>query len=181
MENWNVVVTTYEQGFGRARDILRNFGQVTKTPYFNVLVLRVEAIPDFLEALKARVAEDPTLLASFSRVLPARETFDFQSPDEFDARAKAVVSQWLPQLAGKSFHARMHRHGFKGRLSSHEEERRLAEFALERLEQGGSSARISFQDPDFLLEVVTVSQRAGLSLWSREDGARYPFLRLLRD
>ena len=76
---------------------------------------------------------------------------------------------------------RMHRHGFKARLSSHEEERLLAELVLERLQEGGSSARISFHDPDFLLEVVTVGQRAGLSLWSREDGKRYPFLPLSRD
>jgi adenylyl- and sulfurtransferase ThiI len=143
--------------------------------------MRVEDIGRFLDQLQERVARDPTLMKNLSRVLPAMDSFTFQSPDEFEAKAKKTVSQWLPQLAGKAFHVRMHRHGFKGRLSSHEEERMLAEFVLERLEEGGSSARISFHEADFLVEVVTVGQRAGLSLWSREDGKRFPFLRLARD
>ena len=75
----------------------------------------------------------------------------------------------------------MHRHGFKGRLSSHEEEKSLTEFLLERLRESGQPDRIIFHDSDFVLVVVTVGQRAGASLWSRDDGNRYPFLRLAQE
>ena len=114
-------------------------------------------------------------------MLPAVATFDFNSPDETDARAREAANQWVPQRAGKSFHVRMRLHGFKGRLSSHEEEKSLAEFLLERLQESGQPNRIILHDSDFVLVVVTVDQRAGVSLWSRDDGNRYPFLRLAQE
>jgi tRNA(Ser,Leu) C12 N-acetylase TAN1 len=40
------------------------------------------------------------------------------------------------------------------------------------------SARVSFADPDYILALETVGQRAGLSLWDRVQRARYPFLGL---
>jgi hypothetical protein len=142
MENWNVGVTTCEEGFGRARDILKNFGEVSRTPYFNVLVLRVEAIRDFLEALKARVDQDQRSWRVFPR--PAREeTFDFQSPDEFEARAKAAVRNGCRNF--REVLPRAHAPArIQGRLSSHEEERRLAEFALERLSKAAARRESAF-------------------------------------
>lgn len=44
----------------------------------------------------------------------------------------------------------------------------------EALEARGTPARIDFSDPDAILAVETVGQRAGLSLWSREVIARHP-------
>jgi hypothetical protein len=42
----------------------------------------------------------------------------------------------------------------------------------------GNPGRITFADPDAILALETVDCRAGLSLWSREDLQRYPFLHL---
>jgi tRNA(Ser,Leu) C12 N-acetylase TAN1 len=42
----------------------------------------------------------------------------------------------------------------------------------------GTPARVTFEDPDFIVAVETVGQRAGMSLWSREELQRYPFVRL---
>jgi hypothetical protein len=72
----------------------------------------------------------------------------------------------------------MHRRGFKGRLSSQHEERFLDEVLLEALDTRGKPSRITFEDPDAILALETVDSRAGVSLWTREDIQRYPFLHL---
>ena len=49
---------------------------------------------------------------------------------------------------------------------------------VENLEQAGTPGHITFEDLDAILAVETISQRAGLSLWTREKLKRYPFLHL---
>lgn len=39
-------------------------------------------------------------------------------------------------------------------------------------------ARVDFDDPDFIVVLETVGQRGGMSLWSREQRQRYPFVNL---
>ena len=72
----------------------------------------------------------------------------------------------------------MHRRGFHEQMSSHEEERVLDQAILDALEQQGNPARMSFEDPDIIIDVDTVDGRAGLSCWTRDDLASYPFLKL---
>ena len=84
----------------------------------------------------------------------------------------------LPKLADKSFHVRMHRRGFKGRISSHDEERFLDKILLEELGKMSKPGHITFEDPDVILVVETVGQQAGLSCWNREDLQHYPLLKL---
>jgi tRNA(Ser,Leu) C12 N-acetylase TAN1 len=72
----------------------------------------------------------------------------------------------------------MHRRGFKHRISSHEEECRLGAALLDALDVAGTPGSLSFENPDAIVAIETVGQRAGISLWSREDLERYPFLRL---
>jgi tRNA(Ser,Leu) C12 N-acetylase TAN1 len=50
--------------------------------------------------------------------MPVQKKFSFQSPDEFEYKAKKEIEEWIPRLAGKAFHVRMHRRGFKDRLKS---------------------------------------------------------------
>jgi tRNA(Ser,Leu) C12 N-acetylase TAN1 len=40
----------------------------------------------------------------------------------------------------------------------------------------GRPGRINFADPDHVIDIETVGNRAGLSIWSRDDLRRYPFL-----
>jgi hypothetical protein len=72
----------------------------------------------------------------------------------------------------------MHRRGFKGRLSSLEEERMLDEFLLKLTKEGSNLGHVTFEGPDVIIAVETVAHRAGLSLWTREDLHRYPFVRI---
>lgn len=179
MRDWNVVVTVRERrGYRRARRLLSRFGQPDETNYFNVLALRVDDPRSFLEALRDEGQADPGELAPLSRVVPTTRGFSFQTPAEFEERARVAVRAWAPALAGRSFHIRVHRRGFKGRLSSPQEERLLSEELLEAIEDQGSSARVCYDDPDAVGVIEVIDGRAGLSLWTRDDLERYPFLRI---
>ena len=178
MINWNVVVNVHEYGFRKAFELLQGLGAVFTTDFFNVLVMKVSNIPRFLETLNAWVSDDPNLLKILARVVPVTSTFTFQSPDEFEAKAKEAVLPWVSQLAGKTFHVRMYRRGFKGVISSQEEEQFLDRILLEELEKMGNPGSIIFKDPDAIIVVETVGQQAGLSCWNREDLQDYSLLKL---
>ncbi|MBI5440479.1 MAG: hypothetical protein HY900_04625 [Deltaproteobacteria bacterium] len=178
MKDWNVVASVQPEGYSRGRRLLETWGSVAKTDYFNVLVARVDDVEALLEGLRSAAEKEPRILHTLGRVVPARETFDFRSAEEFEQGASALCREWAPALAGRAFHVRMHRRGFKGRLSGQTEEQRLDGVLLEALEAAGAPGRITFDDPDAIVAVETVGGRAGLSLWTREDLARYPLLGL---
>jgi tRNA(Ser,Leu) C12 N-acetylase TAN1 len=178
MQAWNVVVTVPSQAYGQARRLLAAYGEVAKTEFFNVLALQVEDPGRFLDALHRDAAADPSMGRALARVVPVNFRFLFQSPQEFETRLCEAVLPWIPRLADHSFHVRMHRRGFKGRLASQTEERFLDHFILEQLAQAGAAAQVDFDDPDFILAVESIGQQAGVSLWSREQRRRYPLLKL---
>ena len=176
--DWNVVATTYSGSYSEAKRLLRRYGEVADTEYFNVLVLTVPDVWVFLQELEDLTRRDMTLLNAASRIIPALQSFDFQSPQEFEEKASRVLDALIPQLKGSSFHVRMHRRGFKGRLSSQEEERFLDRHVLSRLEEAHSPGRVTFDDPDVIITVETVGQRAGVACWNRKERERFPFLNL---
>lgn len=176
--DWNVIVSVREGGFGRARQLLREFGAVGPSGFLNVLVMRVDDPKRLLEGLAAALLQEPDAVGFLGRVVPVRSTFTFQSPEEFEARARDAALAFLPELAGKGFHVRMHRHGFRGRLFSQDEERRLGAVLQEAMEKAGAPGHVTFEDPDAILAVETLGNQAGLSVWTREQLRRYAFLRL---
>jgi tRNA(Ser,Leu) C12 N-acetylase TAN1 len=178
MRDWNVVVTIHDKGFILACELLGEFGRIEKTAFFNVLVMRVEDVREFLDGLQREISENRTVLNFLARVIPVGELFDFRTPEEFESRAKEIALYRVPLLADKSFHVRIHRRGFKGRLSSMEEERLIADVLLDALEKAGTPGRITFENPDAVLAVEILGQQAGLSLLHREELERYSFLRL---
>ena len=178
MHDWNVVITVHEGFYNQARKLLERFGLVAKTEYFNLLVMRTADHRQLLEELREEAGREPGSVSSLARVMPVVQTFTFQTPAEFDEKARLAVCAWLPTLGGKSFHLRMHRRGFKGKLSSMDEEKFLDAYLLDALEMAGSPGRITFDDPDVVIALETIGPRAGLSLWSREELALYPLLHL---
>jgi tRNA(Ser,Leu) C12 N-acetylase TAN1 len=140
--------------------------------------MKVDDITGMLETLRDLVTDDSRALPFLSRLIPVTEAFTFQSPEEFKSRAREMVLAWADKLRGKSFHVRILRRGFRRKLSSPEKERLLDAALLESLEKAGSHGRITFDDPDAVIAIETVGQRAGLSYWTREDLQRYPFIRL---
>ena len=178
MHDWNVVITVHDDGYNLARKSLERYGKVDRTEYFNILVMQTSDSRHLLDALREDSIRNPGLTDPLARVMPVFQTFTFQTPGDFEGKARQAVWDWLPALGGKSFHLRMHRRGFKGRLSSMDEERFLDTYLLEALEMAGTEGEITFDDPDAILALETVGPRAGLSLWTREDLERYPLLHL---
>jgi tRNA(Ser,Leu) C12 N-acetylase TAN1 len=176
MEEWNVVVTVQPGRYREACRLLEAFGRVRRTVFYNVITVKVEDARQFLESLRERLIASPAQCEGLRHVMPAQKTFRFQSPEEFEGFAREAVGSWVPELAGKTFYVRIHRRGFKGRLSSQDEERFLDKFLLASLEKIGCPGRITFDDPDAICAVETIGQWAGLSLWTREDRHRFPFL-----
>jgi tRNA(Ser,Leu) C12 N-acetylase TAN1 len=173
-----VVITVRQGGLKRVRNFLREFGIVSKSGFRDVLVMRADDPERLLEDLAEGSAREPDAVAFLGRVVPVHLTFTFQSPEEFEAKACDAALTFLPELAAKGFHVRMYRHGLKGRLSSHQEERVLGAVLQEALEKAGTPGHVRFEDPDVILAVETVGNRAGLSVWTRAQLLRYPFLRL---
>jgi len=178
MLDWNIVVTIHKGHFQQAIRFLESFGHTGKTDYFNVLVMKVDDIEQFLEDVSSEIQAAALPAETISRIMPASETFNFQTPTEFEAQLKQMVEPWLLHLAGSSFHVRMHRRGFKGRLSSQDEERFLDHYLTDRLAMQDATSRVDFDDPDYIIDIETVGQRAGMSLWSREQRIRYALLKL---
>ncbi|MDA8087197.1 MAG: THUMP domain-containing protein [Nitrospiraceae bacterium] len=178
MRNWNAVAVIHEGGFNEALRVLGRMGYVARSRFYNVLLMKVASVRELLEALGRRLAEDPGSLAFLSRLLPVEMTFGFSTLEEFEGKAKESVLAFAPELKGKSFHVRIHRRGSKGMFSSPEEERLLDQLLLGELERMGAPGRVSFEDPDAIIVIETIENRAGLALWGREDFIRYPFLRV---
>jgi tRNA(Ser,Leu) C12 N-acetylase TAN1 len=176
LADWNVLVTLPENTFHEARRILSRWGRIERTGYYNVLVMHVADPSAFLADFASAVAETPGLLNFVSHVVPVQQSFPFDSSEAFEREARAVALGRLSDLAGASFYVRLHRRGFKGIISTQPEERFLDEVLLNALADAGTPGRISFSDPDKVIQIETVDGRAGMSLWTREDLRRFQFL-----
>jgi len=178
MHDWNAVITVRDGGFAPAFSLLEPLGTVRKTGFFNTLVMRADDPFRLLADLQGQLAGSPAITSWISRFMPIRQLFTFQSPEEFKLRSREAVQGWLPLLGNSRFHLRMHRRGFKGKLSSIEEERFLDEFLLQQLAEAGRPGKVAFEDPDAIIALETVGNKAGLSLFNRDELQRFSLLRL---
>ncbi len=177
MKEWNIVITVFQDGFRCALRALRKLGEVDHGHYHNVLLMRVDDPMALLQAIEQQTVQEPALFDAISRVAPAMRTFEFHSAEEFKEKAKAAVLEWVPHLAGRSFHVRLHRRGFKHELESPEAEKYLGEALVDALAWQGTPGSISFSDPDVVISIDTIDQRAGLAVFTRADLAQHPLLR----
>jgi len=171
MKDWNIIVTIYEESFRRALRALQDIGPAERGPYHNELVMKVDDPMAVLEAIERLTGERPALYDAIARVAPATRTFDFSSAEGFKDSAKSIVLEWLPSLAGKSFHARLHRRGPKFGLHAPDVERFLDHVIIEATAKAGLPGRISFTDPDAVI-VIDTDDRTGLAILTRENIAR---------
>jgi len=175
--DWNIVISIYQDGFRRARRALSELGAVEGTPYHNVLVMKVDDPMVLLSAIEQLTEDNTALYDAISRVAPAQRGFAFDSADAFKEQARSILLEWSPQLGGRSFHVRLHRRGARHDLPTQDTERFLDDALLEATNLAGMPARISFADPDAVIAIDTVDDRAGIALWTREDLARHRLLR----
>ncbi len=177
MKDWNLVISVYSDGYNRALRALRALGPVERSSYYNVLVMNARDPMELLAAIERRTEEVPALYDAISRVAPAMRCFDFASEPEFREKAAAVMLEWVPQLAGRSFHVRLHRRGAAHDLRTQDEERFFDELLLEAAKRAGMPGRISFTDSDVVIAIDTVDDRVGIGLWTRHDLADHRLLR----
>ena len=114
MPHWNVVVSLHERQYVPAWKLLEKLGVVSRTAYFNVLVMHVEDIGGLLETLWQWVEENPQLLTILARVVPVTQTFTFQTVEEFETKARGACLSWVADLRGQSFHVRLPAAALKG-------------------------------------------------------------------
>jgi len=176
MRDWNVVVTVRDNHFRKALEVLAPMGRTEATEFYNVLVMKVEDPREVLEALRQRMESDASVAEAVAHLTAIEDAFVFQSAEQFETGARAVLLTRLAELRGHSFHVRVHRRGFKGKLSGRDEEQQLARFLLDRLAEAGEPGPVKFNDPDYVVLLETVGQRAGVVFWSREARGRYPFV-----
>jgi len=177
VKDWNVVVSVFQNGFTRALRALQKLGVAERSPYHNVLVMKVDDPVVLLEALEKRTEENPALYDAISRVAPAVRDFDFLSEAEFVEKAKSVICEWLPRLAGRSFHVRLRRRGTIHELRTQDTERLFNDAIVDATMQAATPSKISFTDPDAVIAIDTIDNRAGLAMWTREEFARFHLLR----
>ncbi len=177
MQDWNVVVSIYQDGFRRAVRALEKLAPVTRSPYYNVLLMCCDDPMTLLDTIERISADNPAIYDAISRVAPAQRTFAFHTAEEFRERARAVLHEWTDRLAGCSFHARLHRRGRHAELPTPETEKWLDDALLALTAGTGKTCRISFTDPDAVIVFDTVDDRAGASLWTRDDLARHRLLK----
>lgn len=177
MKDWNVVVSVYQDGFRRALRDLQECGSVERSPYHNVLVMRVDDPEALLEAVERKTEANTALYDAISRVAPAMRTVDFHSVAEFKEKIISVLTEWLSCLTGSSLHVRLHRRGDRHELRTPDIERWFDEMLLDATAAAGVPCTISFTDPDVVIAIDTIDDRAGIGLWTREDFARHRLLR----
>jgi tRNA(Ser,Leu) C12 N-acetylase TAN1 len=174
---WNVVVTIYQESFRRAVRALQQLGPTERSPYHNVLVMQVDDPIALLSAVEQRADESPALYDAISRVAPATRSFCFRSAEEFRENARSILLEWTPRLSGRSFHVRVHRRRASGDLRASDSERFFDDAILEATARAGAPARLSFGDPDAVIAIDVIDDRAGMALWSREELERHRLLR----
>jgi len=177
VKDWNTVISIYQTGFRRAIRALQELGPVERSPDHNVLVMKVEDPLALLDAVERLTDERPALYDTISRVAPAMHGFAFGSAEEFKEKARSILLEWSPRLAGRTFHVRMHRRGLKHDLPTPEVERFLDDAVLDATAAAGEPGRLSFTDSDAVIVIDTIDDRAGVSLWTRDELKRHRLLR----
>ena len=84
MHEWNVVVSVSPQHYHQAMKLLKEFGEVQRTGFFNIVVMRVADVDAFLDQLHRLVGELPLNRLVVSRVMPITTGFTFQDPQAFE-------------------------------------------------------------------------------------------------
>lgn len=175
---WNLVVTSRDQGYRDVKRALKHYGEVGQTHFFNVLVAQVPNLQDFLHDFALDYQRHPYLQDALSRVRPLQNTFTFFSREMFETKIMDFLSPKISELEGKTFHVRITRRG-EHIFSSLMEEQFLDQFIVHRLKSlGKSPPRISFEDPDIIIDIETLDEAGGISLWKKEDQNSFPFIRL---
>jgi tRNA(Ser,Leu) C12 N-acetylase TAN1 len=176
--HWNVIATTRPNREADARATMAKLGNVALSPFPGVILAAVDDVGVFNDALAKMISDDAGAGQSFGRVLPAQHTFHFESLADLEGITASIVDDWIEDLADATFHVRCHRRGRVNDLDPAEEEGFLGDAIQRMLSERGTSARISFDDPDVVIDIETLNDEAAISMWTRDDLVAFSFLRI---
>lgn len=173
--DWNILVTARE---GEQRAVKRALGRLVRlraSGYRNVRIGHADEVESVLAGIVALLERGALQPHQLGRVLPIARTFRVDAA-HFDAQLRAETAPLLPQLAGRRFHVRIERRGHKGVIHTAGSERTLGDHLGAELEARGEYAGVDFRDPDLVLAVELIGDRAGIALVTRDLRERFPFV-----
>jgi len=176
--HWNVIATAKPAHETEFRTALSKFGEMHESPFSNVLLLSVDDVGAFADDLARSLDDDPSVARSIARVLPAQHTFHFESLADLEAISRQLIDDWTEDLEDATFHVRCHRRGRVNDLDTAEEVDFLGDAILRLLADRGAAGRVSFDDPDVVIDIETLNDEAAISMWTRDDLRAFPFLRV---
>jgi tRNA(Ser,Leu) C12 N-acetylase TAN1 len=176
--HWNVIATAQPQREAEARAVLARLGELQESPFPNVFLVAVDDVGAFADAMMKVITDEPAVGRSLARVLPAQHTFHYESLADLEAITQQLIDDWTDELEGVTFHVRCHRRGHVNDLETAEEESFLGDAILRRLSDRRTPGRVSFDDPDVVIDIETLNNEAAISMWTRADLNLYPFLRI---
>jgi len=77
---WNVIVSVHQHHYIAVRDFLYDYGEIKSTGYFNVLVMRVEDIEQFLQDMETAFSTAIPVLNYVGHIMPVNNRIIYQSP-----------------------------------------------------------------------------------------------------
>jgi tRNA(Ser,Leu) C12 N-acetylase TAN1 len=173
---WNIIVTART---GYRRKLRRGLGQLLRlrrSAYPNVLTGWHDNPQAFLDSLDTLFTEKPYLANPISRFMTVERVFPVDPPG-FAEQLAVEIEPFLPRLANRTFHVRLERRGHKGRIHSKDCEIRLGGYIYEHFVSHGLKPSVTFDDPDVIVVVEVIDDRAGIRLLTRDDRKRYPLLK----
>lgn len=173
---WNVVVTARSGYRRKLRRGLAPLVRLQRSAYPNVLSGLHEHPEAFLDALETLLADKPYLRVCLSRLMTVERTFSVD-PIVFGRQLEEEIAPFLERLEGRTFHVRLERRGHKGRIHSKDCEVGLGGFIYHHLDSRGLRPVVTFGDPDVIVVVEVIDDRAGIRLLTREERTRHPLLR----
>lgn len=174
---WNILATANRRQERYLLRLLSKYGEFKGSGYRDVVIGRVEDVNTFLETLKSVRQEKPEKLRSLSQIVPIERIFQFELSD-FKDKLKEAISPYIELVENNRFYVRVERRGHKGEISSLEVEQEMDTFILEALKNTGKLSQVSFKDPEKIIIVETIENRAGVGLITKEMKEKYPFIKV---
>jgi tRNA(Ser,Leu) C12 N-acetylase TAN1 len=178
-EEYNVLLTAIK---GEELNLLRqlealNLGVFKSTDFKDVILGRVEDVEAFLKRI-----EEETIFG-LARAMYI-ETWIAFKPDNFEEEVFKAIKDRLQNIKeGESFCVRISRRGLKGKLNSQQAERKLGSLIWKEIEArgrgrgSGIKPKVDLKEPDWLINIETLANKAGVSMVSKARRKAHFYLR----
>lgn len=177
-EAWNVLATAKDRDQRHLARRLKRYGDFRWTSFRGVLIGRVEDHEAFFEQLRRSEEDRPGFLDPLAKLVPIDRVIAF-TVETFAERLKEAVLLYAERIGSGSFYVRIERRGHAGEIHSQRLEQELDQALLDQLRACGETPSVDFKDPDLIVAAETVGDVCGVGAITRDQRARFPFVRML--